>query len=56
MVFECLLRGDEEVPFQCYGGGEMRLVVWDCEDFFVRAPEGAGVEMDLETFCSIDTH
>lgn len=43
VVAEGLLCGDEEVPFEGYGGGEVGFLVRDGEDCFGGAAEGAGV-------------
>jgi hypothetical protein len=45
------MRGNEEVPFQRYGIGEMRFRGWNGQNALGWGPDGAGVEEDLVALC-----
>jgi hypothetical protein len=47
VLLECLLRRDQQVPFEGYGGREVWLVVRNCQDLLGGRAEGARVEVDL---------
>ena len=42
-MFESLLRGYQEVPFECYGGSEMRLSKRNRKDIFRGRSDRPGV-------------